>query len=268
MADTPLTCTTSHVQEFVLLTVHGHLDMSSAPRIRTALRKADAEQPAGIVIDLSGMTAVEHLPLLVLAPSATVDDPWWHAPRSLCCTDQATLRLLSANTLTRRIPIRPSLAEAFAAVRKADGVGYRVSLEIAADNSAPGVARALLVRTCQAWELRSLLPAAQVILSELCSNVVVHVGHPMTVVLTRTECSLHMLVRDHDATPPTPSPEPATPLQVGGRGLHLVTRLATAWGHRPTADGKAVWAVLRQSGARGDATAAEARAADVAGTHG
>ena len=34
----------------------------------------------------------------------------------------------------------------------------------------------------------------------------------------------------------------------GGRGLYLVEQLATRWGSRPTADGKAVWFEMPRSG--------------------
>jgi anti-sigma regulatory factor (Ser/Thr protein kinase) len=36
----------------------------------------------------------------------------------------------------------------------------------------------------------------------------------------------------------------------GGRGLYLVEQLATRWGSRPTADGKAVWFEMPRSGYR------------------
>jgi hypothetical protein len=36
----------------------------------------------------------------------------------------------------------------------------------------------------------------------------------------------------------------------GGRGLYLVEQLATRWGSRPTADGKAVWFEMPRSGHR------------------
>jgi hypothetical protein len=36
----------------------------------------------------------------------------------------------------------------------------------------------------------------------------------------------------------------------GGRGLYLVEQLATRWGSRPTAEGKAVWFEMPRSGRR------------------
>jgi hypothetical protein len=94
------------------------------------------------------------------------------------------------------------------------------------------------------WGLTDLLPAGQLIISELCANVVVHAGTPLTVVLIRSQTALHIVVRDRVGTPPTLGPPATDPTRVSGRGLHLVQQLSAGWGCCPTAEGKAVWAML------------------------
>ncbi len=83
---------------------------------------------------------------------------------------------------------------------------------------------------------------ALVAISELVSNALVHGGPPRRVHLTLRSGALEVQVFDGSRRPPrmieAPGPEP------GGRGLHLVSRLASAWGTEFGPDGKRVWCIV------------------------
>lgn len=53
----------------------------------------------------------------------------------------------------------------------------------------------------------------------------------------------------HDHNPELPTPRQAGLEDEGGRGVHLVATVATAWGCEGTGDGKVVWFSLRAAAA-------------------
>lgn len=141
--------------------------------------------------------------------------------------------------------------------------------------SAPA-ARRFLTETATAWGLEDLVDDAQIALSELVTNGVLHARTPLTVSLAADHGSFELAVLDGDPELPSARPartdvgadvdEAARLLQdldgtatddrdpalhvgeagsvAGGRGLLLVEALADEWGANPHGDGKAVWARL------------------------
>jgi hypothetical protein len=84
---------------------------------------------------------------------------------------------------------------------------------------------------------------AVLIVSELLTNAVLHVGGPIELELDSTDTALRIAVTDSDPTPPTPRPEhqPGLP---GGHGLYMIEQLSDRWGVVVRDDGKTVWAEL------------------------
>jgi hypothetical protein len=115
-----------------------------------------------------------------------------------------------------------------------------------ADRDAPGEARRLFRDALHArGGERACVDAAVLVLSELTSNAVRHVGSGFSVTLTVTDATLRLAVEDAGervaggAMPVRPT-----------HGLGIVDALALRWGIQRTAAGKAVWAELplRSSG--------------------
>jgi two-component sensor histidine kinase len=78
------------------------------------------------------------------------------------------------------------------------------------------------------------------VLDELTSNALVHTSDPFQVRIQRGAQAVRIEVDD---TSPLPA-EPRTPSRDGGRGLHLITACASAWGQQSRTVGKTVWARL------------------------
>ncbi len=246
-----LSCSLSQLDDVVLVSVLGQLDLPGAARLRAALRKADAEQPVAIVVDLNGLATAQPLQLLVL-PAPVDFSGRWYPPRLVYGVNDQVRAALGASALTRRLPLFRDQPDALRAARDSEVVQDRVVAAYPSTPAAPGEARRLLADTCRAWQLAELIPAGQLVISELCANVVLHVGSPMTVILIRTPAGLHVVVRDRASAPPALRAPPTDPSAVTGRGLHLIGHLAAGWGYVPTMDGKGVWAVIRSP--RGDPT--------------
>jgi anti-sigma regulatory factor (Ser/Thr protein kinase) len=120
------------------------------------------------------------------------------------------------------------------------GATSSVTLRLAARPEAPAQARRSLVAACRGIA-ESLLEDAQLLVSELVGNCVRHAGGMITVVVECDSASIAVAVADESPDPPQPRAAP--PDACGGRGLVLLDRLATAWGHRagPDGIGKVVW---------------------------
>jgi GAF domain-containing protein len=140
-----------------------------------------------------------------------------------------------------------------------------VVLRLPPDLRSVGQGRAKLAEVARAWGCPGhLLDDARVVLSELMSNGVLHARTEMRVVISRRGKGLRLEVHDDSPAPLLPPPnlvegavslldEPQQLELVGspfppaatGRGLSIVSALASAWGWYPEAGGgKIVWAEL------------------------
>jgi PAS domain S-box-containing protein len=104
-----------------------------------------------------------------------------------------------------------------------------------------GRARHAVLRTCHAWDLPDA-PAAELVVSELMANAVLHGWGQVALRLADTGQGLRIEVEDSNPAPPVPTDGHAG--RVGGYGMQIVERLAD-WGWHPSETGKLVWAQVR-----------------------
>jgi anti-sigma regulatory factor (Ser/Thr protein kinase) len=123
------------------------------------------------------------------------------------------------------------------------GASHGLRVVLAPDLSAAAIARQVVEDACRAWRLDHVQAAAQLVITELVSNVVRHAGTEMEISLTASPGALRLAVRDGHPAPPQHHATGGT-LAESGRGLVVIQALASEWGMTPTADGKVVWAVL------------------------
>ncbi|HEX7804651.1 MAG TPA: SpoIIE family protein phosphatase [Cellulomonas sp.] len=112
---------------------------------------------------------------------------------------------------------------------------------LASEPAAAGRARHAVVRTCQAWGL-TCGPSAELVVSELVANAVLHGWGHVLLRLDDTEDGLRIEVEDANPAPPVTTDGHRG--RVGGFGMQIVERLAD-WGWRPAGTGKVVWAKIR-----------------------
>jgi hypothetical protein len=108
---------------------------------------------------------------------------------------------------------------------------------------APRHARNIVTEACARWDLVHLLGPATLIISELVSNVIDHAHTFMTVHVAVHGSCLYLSVLDGSGTPPVLR-RGNSPSTLGGRGLHLVAAVSSAWGYIAEDSGKTVWATL------------------------
>ncbi|MCQ8194091.1 ATP-binding protein [Streptomyces rugosispiralis] len=96
-----------------------------------------------------------------------------------------------------------------------------------------------------AWGMLTLVDEAQLIVTELASNVIKHVGQGTAATLVLDADADQLRVELHDISHKEPQSLHPTSEEESGRGLQLLADLSTAWGTTRTAVGKAVWCELR-----------------------
>ncbi|MCG5217773.1 ATP-binding protein [Streptosporangium soli] len=112
------------------------------------------------------------------------------------------------------------------------------------DPASAAVAREFATSLLSEWGAGDLVFDAQVVISELVTNAIRHVGGVVRVRLIRNGVNLACAVTDSSAALPVMSEEEDC-FAESGRGLHLVDALCSSWGWIQVNDhGKLVWAVL------------------------
>lgn len=112
------------------------------------------------------------------------------------------------------------------------------------DVEAPRAARSLVGRALRDRGLTRLVPDAQLVVSELVANVLLHTPAGGEVRVTPLPHGVRVEVDDTTNDPPVLMVTPGSVLP-HGRGMQIVAGLAEAWGvewRRPR--GKTVWAEL------------------------
>ncbi|WP_395659429.1 ATP-binding protein [Nocardioides sp.] len=116
---------------------------------------------------------------------------------------------------------------------------HRATLRLEDDPRAVGRARHFLRELLSAWRVGGdVLDAAELCLSEIVTNAVVHAGTDSLLTVSLEEAVLRVEVRDRGAEADVGVVDDTDPLRVFGRGLQLVDAIADRWGaehdHRGT----------------------------------
>jgi PAS domain S-box-containing protein len=120
------------------------------------------------------------------------------------------------------------------------------SRRFAADPASAPAARRFLRQRCREWSIPRGVDTAELLVSELVTNAVVHAGTPLEVCVELRGPTLRVTVSDDDGRRPAPPATLGVPpgrMSTGGRGLAVVEALADRWGTvpDPAGPGKRVW---------------------------
>jgi anti-anti-sigma regulatory factor/anti-sigma regulatory factor (Ser/Thr protein kinase) len=221
----------------------GQLDLAAGVALRAGLQKALAEQPSGIVVDVSELTVDDDVTLTAFSAFAGAAAEWPGCPVVLCAPSTALGAALDRLTISRAVPVYPTRTQALAAIQAMPAT-RRYRRRLTATPGAAAIARQVVADACRAWHLPQLVDDAEIVVTELVANAVRHAGGDLYLQVALRERFLHLSLRDGSPILPVRVlPDPDT--GHGGRGLILIDAIAANWGSTPTADGKVVWATLR-----------------------
>ncbi|MEU7646634.1 ATP-binding protein [Streptomyces huasconensis] len=105
-------------------------------------------------------------------------------------------------------------------------------------------------RTLDRWGVRGLTDEAELIATELMTNVIKHVGEGASASLVLEVRGDRLRVEAHDESRAVPTLSAVCGEAECGRGLHLLASLCEEWGTLLTEGGKAVWCELSTEPAR------------------
>jgi anti-sigma regulatory factor (Ser/Thr protein kinase) len=118
----------------------------------------------------------------------------------------------------------------------------QLQIALPPNSEAPSIARSFVV------DRGAGLPAdvvtdAELLVSELVSNAVLHGSPAITLRVDLDPPCIGVEVEDHGKSVPNTTIEPPAPTMLSGRGLMIVDKLSAAWGVTPTdpPPGKSVW---------------------------
>jgi anti-sigma regulatory factor (Ser/Thr protein kinase) len=116
-----------------------------------------------------------------------------------------------------------------------------VETQLPSTTSSPQLARAFLRGALETWRLDGFGDVTELLVTELVANVVMHVGAPMTLRVSRAPERVRVEIDDPSAELPKVQHPGAA--DEHGRGVLLVDRLADEWGAEawPDGSGKTVW---------------------------
>jgi hypothetical protein len=132
---------------------------------------------------------------------------------------------------------------------EAEGAMEEVETQFPGVATAPTTARAFLRATLGTWQLDGFGEVTELLTSELVSNVVRHVGAPMTLRARFDTSAARIRVEVDDPSTDSPVLRHPEPNEDGGRGILFIDTLADAWGTDIRAGGKTVWFELDVSSA-------------------
>jgi len=118
-----------------------------------------------------------------------------------------------------------------------------VQLVLPMDQFAPGLARRFLLETVCEVHLARVVDEAELLVSEVITNGIVHGAPPVTLRLT-CEAGPVLRVEVSDASPQRPRLRHPGAEETNGRGMELVDLLSQDWGVSPRGGGKVIWFTL------------------------
>lgn len=115
-------------------------------------------------------------------------------------------------------------------------------VSVAAEPRSASVVRRFLRDTLTNWDASAYSDAAELVLTELVTNAVLHAKTDIVVRVDLGRGGLRLEVMDR--SPRQPIARHYSSEATTGRGLALVDAVAERWGVQPDGDGKMVWAEL------------------------
>ncbi|NAZ83710.1 SpoIIE family protein phosphatase [Kineococcus sp. R8] len=125
-----------------------------------------------------------------------------------------------------------------------DPTTREVRVQLPADARAVSAARDYLRSTLADWDLPEPADAAELVVSELVTNALLHTGSSAALTLRHDVELSRLSVGVEDSSTRHPQPRVSRDDATGGRGMHIVEVVCERWWVAPSGDGKTVWAEM------------------------
>jgi len=217
-------------QPVAVVTLAGQAEAAGAG-VHDALWDCLAGMPTVLLLEVSRMEVAACSALSWIRDLSFAARKWPGVPVYLCGAEETAQRC--------SLPGYASVAEAREAWEDAEPE-ERHSLALPPVPQSCADAREFVAKVCHGWGIKRPVRLAQILISELVSNAVVHARTGLDVTVRRLGEGIELSVRDDGATK-LPADLPPDPR---GFGLQLVEAMSDSWGSAPTGSGKVVWTRL------------------------
>ena len=229
----------------IVIHLIGHLHLTSAFELQRALFKRLADQPAGVIIDLAGLTGLDQLSVPILRATLRRLRHWPEMTAALCRPQPGIASVLTAYGVLRLVPMHSTLQEALAAGRGQTPFRHE-HLWLGPARDAPLRAGQAAEAICESWQLGELGDQAACAAKELVTVVAGQDRSASTLKVEWRGDGLYMAVQGQH-------PDSPVPLDTLIRRAELtINQHSTLWGiERSPDDGHVAWCLLVVDDQRG-----------------
>ncbi|MBF6170674.1 ATP-binding protein [Nocardia blacklockiae] len=218
--------------------------------LRDDLVKYAVDQPRAVVVEVDDLTVATDSLLTAFSSAWMCIDTWPTVPLLVVAESPAQRGRLRSSVVDRFVPVFDTQAAAVASLA-AQPTRRRAMLRLARNLSGGRRARRFVNVTCERWGVPRLRADAGLVATELVENSLVHADSADDIELRLELRKGRLTVAVSDSDPrEAVLREPGADAQ-GAGGLHVVARLARAWGCAPRwPAGKVVWVTLPMAAVR------------------
>ncbi|MFC8044769.1 ATP-binding protein [Nocardia sp. NPDC057353] len=226
--------------ECAVLRPRGVLDAETYRSFGADLVRFAVDEPRALIVVLDELEPADDGAFTVFSAARIRVLDWPGVPILLVAGAEPLRRRAAA--AVRRVPVLESVAAALAAA-PARPRGQRAGLAMPAGAASAQSAREFVAGVCVRWNTAEFFTDAQLLVTELVENAMLHAAGEVGVRLELRPGGLTVAVTD--AAPQAAVLREPAAGEVQAYGLHVVADLARSWGCVPRWPfGKVVWATL------------------------
>ena len=238
----PLRISVTDVAGNSVLTVQGVLSSTTYVQLRDAIVKAALDEPAAVVIDVTGLAFGDETALAVFVSARWQVAEWPNVPIGLVCAHTRGQAALRRNGVTRYIPAYPTVQSATTELpeRALRAYRQRARATLTAEKSSSRLCRQLVSEWLTTWARTDFIHAVSIVATELVEDALIDTDRAFSL-RVETDGSTMTVAVQHASTG-------ALTRRVTNSetlfGVDLVAATSRIWGSFTTAAGTTVWAVI------------------------
>ncbi|MGE2814436.1 sulfate transporter [Mycobacterium heidelbergense] len=230
--------------DVAFVTVTGLLDGITYRGLRDVIINAALDEPRAVIVDVNRLSVPYESAWTVFTSARWHVSIWPDVPIRLVCEVRRSLRAITANGVSRYVPVHRTRASALEAVRGHSApVRRRARTELPDSRLSVGLARAMITEWLTRWEKPALIPTAATVATVFVENVLDHTDSAPVLTVEDFEDTVAVAVEDASDEQPIRHEDPERGADIVS-GLAIVSTLCRVWRTIPTTSGKAVWAVV------------------------
>jgi STAS domain-containing protein len=238
----PLRISAINVAGTSVLTAQGALSYTTYVQLRNAIVKAALDEPAAVVIDVTGLVIKDETALAVFVTAHWQVAEWPKVPIGLVCAHTRGQAALRRNGVTRYVPVYPTLQSATTELpeRALRTYRQRARATLTAEKSSSRVCRHLISEWLTTWARTDFIHAVSTVATELVENALIDTDRTFSLRVETDGSTMTVAVQHTSTRAPTRRVTNGETLF----GVDIVTATSRVWGSYTTAAGTTVWAVI------------------------